>query len=267
MPYQYAVIGLPVNHSLSPFIHQAFARECGVELSYGKIEGDEILFEQQVVEFFANGGSGLNITLPFKERAYALAKVHTRRCDAAKAANTLWIEGGVIMADNTDGAGLVADLQRYTSVTEQAVLILGAGGAARGIIPPLLDCQPRLLQVANRSLARAKALQKEFTQITYSGLSALDGAFDIIINATSMGFNTGRISLPSAIFKKNTFCYDLTYKQQGVTPFVEQARALGCLAVDGLGMLVEQAARSFEVWHGQKPEVHPVLKKLRTNSI
>ena len=143
MTYQFAVIGQPVAHSLSPVIHQAFAEQFHIQLNYEKIEAEMVTFEQQVNDFFKAGGKGLNITLPFKQMAFMLAKKHSERCQAAKAANTLWFEDGRIAADNTDGIGLINDISRYVQLENKTILLLGAGGAARGILWPLINAQPK----------------------------------------------------------------------------------------------------------------------------
>jgi shikimate dehydrogenase len=249
-----AVIGLPIEHSLSPYIHQAFAKQTHLSLSYEKIQGDESLFEEQVRVFFARQGMGLNVTQPFKQRAYAMADVCSERCRKAGAANTLWYRDNQLYADNTDGIGLIRDLTRHIQLHQAKILILGAGGAARGIIHPLLDMQPERLVVANRSIEPLKQLQADIPQITAIPLSDLKGHFDLIINATSAGLSGECITLPEDLIRQSPFCYDLSYQKNGVTPFVQYTQQLGCKAFDGWGMLVEQAAESFYLWHGVKAE-------------
>lgn len=263
MIHCYAVIGHPVGHSLSPLIHQEFAKQAGISLQYGKIEGDASNFEKQVADFFYRGGQGLNVTLPFKERAFAMADKATKRCRQAKAANTLWMMNERLQADNTDGIGLVRDLLRYTCLQGRKMLVLGAGGAARGIIPPLLDAAPERLVVANRSLSRAEGLKKDFPAIDIQPLDELDFDAQIVINATAVSLAKENIPFSPALFFERPFCYDLAYSASGLTAFVAHARTLGCQAVDGLGMLVEQAAEAFKIWHGLRPDSLPILNKMR----
>ena len=263
MSGQFAVMGNPVAHSLSPLIHQHFAKQTGIALTYETIGVPEDKFLESVAQFFANGGQGLNITLPFKQEAYALATVRTARCERAAAANMLWMHKQQVHADNTDGVGLVRDLGRFVDLANQRVLILGAGGAARGIIPPLLEASVASLTVLNRTLAKAKALQAAFPAIAcVSGLSKAD-SFDVIINATSAGLAGGPWSWELGCPLLASFCYDLSYSLDAPTPFVEWARAQGARAADGLGMLVQQGAEAFLIWHGVMPKTAPVLEWLR----
>lgn len=259
MTPKYAVIGNPITHSLSPTIHQHFSLQTQIPLTYDKIQGNEVNFEQQVTEFFAQGGRGMNVTLPFKRRAYLLAQNHSPRCQQAGAANTLWMENNQLQADNTDGVGLIRDLQRLLTIQDKSILILGAGGAVRGIIGPLLFYNPKAMLVANRTLAKAKELEAEFPQITCGNLSQLTKPYDLIINATSTSLNNEFIKLPEACYTKNTWCYDLAYKLDADTPFLEYAKSLGCSTADGLGMLIEQAAESFRIWNKKKPETSTLI--------
>lgn len=263
---RFAVIGKPIEHSLSPFIHQSFGKQLGIELTYEKIEGDEQGFEQQVGEFFSQNGKGLNVTQPFKQRAFAMAHQHTLRCRKAEAANTLWMQEGTLWADNTDGIGLIRALKPYLSVYHKTILIVGAGGASRGIIPPLLDNWPLQLVVANRSQDTLKRLIRDFPRVIGVELSQLSGAFDLLINATSSSLKGESLDLPRDCFKTKPFCCDLAYNQTAPTPFVAYAKTLGCEAIDGLGMLVEQAAEAFCVWNGIMPDVKPVLNALTTRT-
>lgn len=258
-----AVIGNPIAHSLSPMIHHAFAQQMDLPLLYEKIQGDEIRFEHEVVTFFKEGGKGLNVTLPFKQRAFALATQHTTRSVRAGAANTLWYAQDSLVADNTDGVGLLADLLRYQSLLNTRILILGAGGAARGIIYPLLESNPELLVITNRSDEPLRRLKREIKSIHTINLNELSGEFDLIVNATSAGVQGEKLTLPPILFKNKPFCYDLSYAYKGQTPFVDYVKQYQCNAVDGLGMLVEQAAESFYLWHGSKPDTQPVLNSLR----
>lgn len=257
-----AVIGNPVAHSLSPVIHHVFAEQVNLSLSYTKIRGDEASFEQQVRDFFAAQGKGLNVTLPFKQRAYAMAKIRSERCIKAGAANTLWYSDNKLHADNTDGVGLIRDLSHHCSLANAKILILGAGGAARGIIHPLLEAQPQQLWVANRSREPLLQLQKDIPQIQSVEWSQLNGEFDLIINATSAGALGKSLTLPKELMANLPFCYDLMYQLTTPTPFVQYAQQQGCQATDGLGMLVEQAAESFYLWHGLKPKTEPIKCRL-----
>lgn len=259
MIYRYAVMGNPVDHSLSPIIHQLFAKQTGCSLTYEKIQIDLSCFEEQVTQFFDQGGKGLNITLPCKERAYAMANHATARCVTAKAANTLWHAAGGLHADNTDGIGLLRDLAHHIDLAGKKILVLGAGGAARGILAPLLTAAPAQLTIANRTPEKAQALCRDFSQTTYCGWSELAGEFDLIINATSASLSDQPLVLPTTIITPTTVCYDLAYQINKPTPFVAWARSQGAVAVDGLGVLVEQAAEAFAIWHGVKPDVAPVL--------
>ncbi len=260
---RYAVMGNPVSHSLSPVIHQLFAKQTGRVLSYEKILVDESRFEQQVEAFFNQGGKGLNITLPCKQRAFAIADHASDRCTRAKAANTLWRDAGGLQADNTDGAGLLRDLARYIHLTGKRVLLLGAGGAARGVAGPLLAASPSELVIANRTPDKAASLSRDFFPASSCSLTGLSGTFDLVINATSSSLADETISLPATLLSSTAFCYDLAYNQLSATPFVTWAHRQGCAAVDGLGMLVEQAAEAFFIWHGVMPDVEPVLDELR----
>jgi shikimate dehydrogenase len=263
MTHRFAVMGNPIAHSLSPFIHQQFAEQTGIALSYEKILVPEADFEAQVTQFFAQGGKGLNITLPFKQRAFAMATILRSRARQAKAANTLWMQEGHLQADNTDGLGLVRDLSHYLNLTEKQVLILGAGGAARGIINPLLEAGVAELVIANRSEENAKRLKADFEQIKCSSFSELAGHFDLIINATSASLAEEKLELAPSLLKSTTFCYDLAYNRQAPTPFVEWAHEHKIAGADGLGMLVEQAAEAFLIWHGLRPDARAVLHELR----
>ncbi|CEK12009.1 shikimate 5-dehydrogenase [Legionella hackeliae] len=226
---------------------------------------DEDSFEKQVSDFFARGGKGLNITLPFKERSFAMAEVKTARCLQAKAANTLWMQNGLLHADNTDGIGLIRDLTRYMDLTNKQILILGAGGAARGILGPLLDSGISELTLANRTVEKALALQNEFQAIDCCSLMELKGQFDLIINATSASLEKETIQLPLGLLKSTTYCYDLAYNAKEPTAFVKWASAHHCKSSDGLGMLVEQAAESFFIWHGIRVNTNVVLAQLRSS--
>ncbi|KTD76299.1 shikimate dehydrogenase [Legionella waltersii] len=263
MQSHFAVIGNPIAHSLSPIIHQLFAEQTGIQLVYEKIPGEDAIFEQQVTDFFAQGGKGLNVTLPYKQRAFALAEYQTPRCALAKAANTLWHSENKLCADNTDGIGLLRDLERYLDLKNINVLILGAGGAARGIVPALLSLNTLQLTIANRTLEKALMIQKEFPEINCLSVDHLTDSFDLIINATSASLQGGNLGIPEILLKSKPFAYDLAYNKQQPTPFVAFCLGLGCSAVDGLGMLVEQAAEAFYIWNGSMPSTKEVLEQLR----
>lgn len=249
---RFAVIGQPISHSLSPQIHQAFARQLGLQLSYERIEGDAGQFEQQVMDFFAQGGRGMNVTLPFKHRAYQMAVSRSPRCDQAGAANTLWWSGEQLCADNTDGIGLVRDLKNYCELAGQSILVVGAGGATAGILGPLLAEQPRHLYLTNRSMEKVSSLAQQFPLIEPVNWHHPDGDYDLIINATAASLAGTALANLTPAFRNHPFCYDLAYDRQQATRFVQQARSAGCEAVDGLGMLIEQAAEAFYIWHGQR---------------
>jgi shikimate dehydrogenase len=256
---RFAVMGNPVLHSLSPIIHQEFAQQFGIKLCYEKILGETCGFEAQVMAFFSNGGRGLNITLPFKERAFAMSLVRTPRCLVAKAINTLWMEADTLHGDNTDGVGLIRDLSHYINLSEKNILLLGAGGAARGVLAPLLATAASVT-IINRTKERAFALLTDFPTASIGTFDDLDQrSFDVVINATSASLNNQTLRLPTSLLQKKPFCYDLTYSKAPPTPFVSWARSLGCEAMDGLGMLVEQAAESFCIWHGVMPDTKTVL--------
>ncbi|MDR3442180.1 MAG: shikimate dehydrogenase [Legionella sp.] len=263
MSQRFAVVGNPIDHSLSPVIHQYFAKQTKVQLTYEKIKGEDSSFEQQVSDFFAQDGKGLNITLPFKQRAFAMAAQVTERCKQAGSANTLWMSNQQLHADNTDGIGLTRDLSHHIYLPGKRVLILGSGGAARGIIYPLLENHLASLTVATRTAATAEEFQQAFPQVFCCSLDKLTGAFDLVINATSASLTDEFIALPEECLAQKPLCYDLSYKQQQATVFMHHARDLGCVAMDGLGMLVEQAAEAFFIWHGIKPAGQEVLNCLR----
>lgn len=268
MSLRFAVLGNPIAHSLSPLIHTSFAKQTGIDLRYDKIHVELAQFEQAVVDFFDQGGRGLNVTLPFKERAFLMSDEQSPRCAAARAANTLWMNQGRLCAENTDGEALVCDLNRYTVLDGGSILLLGAGGAARGVVGPLLDRNPRILTVANRTISRAQRLQHDFPQVACLGFEALAQdallhAYNIVINATAVRLDENFLMLPEVLFSTKPFCYDLSYVEHHHTYFVKLAEQHGCASCDGLGMLVEQAALAFYIWHGIKPITLPVLEMLR----
>jgi shikimate dehydrogenase len=259
---RYAVVGNPVTHSSSPWIHAEFARATGQDMDYGRIEAPLGGFEHALADFRASGGKGLNVTLPFKQAAFRCCTSVSERAAAAQAVNTLAFGDGVY-GDNTDGVGLVTDLQQNLGFALQgkAVLLMGAGGAAQGVIQPLLDAGVLRLLIANRTLARAQALAARFA-ISARAYGELGGEqFDLIINATSAGLANAAPLLPSGVLRRGALAYDMVYGRD--TAFLAQARAAGARACDGLGMLVEQAAASFLLWRGVRPDTKSVLERLR----
>lgn len=272
MPDRYAVIGNPVAHSKSPLIHAAFARQTRQDLAYTAILAAEDAFEAEAQAFRRQGGRGLNVTLPFKHRAYALAKERTARAEQALAVNTLVFESGAIRGDNTDGAGLVRDLTANLgfALRGQRILLMGAGGASYGVCGRLLDESPAALIVANRTLEKAVALCRHVESIHGGGgvLSArgyedLRGSrFDLVVNATSTGLTGDMPALPESVFAPGALAYEMVYGRP--TPFLDLAKSRGAQTADGLGMLVEQAAESFLVWRGVRPETRTVIAMLRS---
>ena len=267
---RYAVIGDPVTHSLSPVIHAWFAAQTGKEIHYRQLNVATAGFEAAVQEFRQAGGRGLNVTVPHKEAALGLAGRIMPQAGAAGAANWLSFEGDAVVAGNTDGSGLVRDLTETLDLdlSGMRILLLGAGGAARGILGPLLERVPQHLTVANRTPERAHALVSSCdasANLAACGLEDLgDASFGLILNATAAGLSDSPMSLPASILDaERTVCYDLMYGAD--TAFLAWARQAGCARVcDGLGMLVEQAAESFELWHGVRPDTEPVRDRLRS---
>ncbi len=269
MSDRYAVFGNPVSHSRSPDIHHAFAAQRGEDLSYERIEAPLDDFAGTLRQFFASGGQGANVTVPFKEQAFELCDVLTGRARQAGAVNTLWRTDGRLHGDNTDGAGLVTDLcaNHGWPLAGRQVLILGAGGAVRGVLGPLLAQAPARLVIANRTEARAQALVARFATagvpLAASSLEQLTGRFDVIINAISAGLHGAMPPLPEGLADAATVAYDMVYGARP-TPFMEWAQCRGATRVcDGLGMLVEQAAEAYLVWRGWRPATAAVLSALR----
>ena len=267
---RYAVIGNPIAHSKSPQIHTLFAHENGQDIEYGRLLAPRDGFREAVERFRAEGGRGLNVTVPFKEEAYRFATAHSERARGAEAVNTLRFDADVIFGDNTDGAGLVRDIRENlgVAIAGRRVMLLGAGGAARGVIGPLLAEGPSELTIANRNVERARVLERRFAlrsgpDIRASAYDALSGGqFDIVINATSASLAGALPPLPQGIFATGSLAYDVMYGA-GATPFLEWARGQGAsLTADGLGMLIEQAAESFLVWRGIRPYTATVFASL-----
>ncbi|KUJ83071.1 shikimate dehydrogenase [Microbulbifer flavimaris] len=271
MTDSYAVIGNPVEHSLSPGIHAAFARQTGEDIAYEKITAPRDGFESVARRFFAAGGRGLNVTVPFKLDAYEFADRLTERARAAGAVNTLALQSdGGILGDNTDGAGLVADIRNNLGwpIAGARVLMVGAGGAARGAMLPLLEQGPAQVHIANRTAIRAERLAREFARHGvlsgggFDNLDSLQGTFDLVINASAASLSGELPPLPGALIGPASHAYDMVYGAQP-TPFMSWAAERGAKTADGLGMLVGQAAESFMLWRGVKPETAPVLQELR----
>ncbi|MBK1707405.1 shikimate dehydrogenase [Halochromatium glycolicum] len=304
MTDRYAVIGHPIEHSKSPQIHAAFAAQTGEPLEYGRILGNLNDFAGDVRRFVAEGGRGLNVTVPFKTEAFELLEDLSAHARAAGAVNTLIVrDGGLLRGDNTDGIGLIRDLtvNHSFALAGRRVLLLGAGGAARGVLRPLLEAEPAALVIANRTAAKAEALASELatatthhsafrrqpdpasqaqadstttgqpntaaraaTDVSGCGLEALAGQrFDLIINATSTGLEGGVPAIPDDCLTDSGWVYDMLYADEP-TPFCRWGQRHGAAqALDGLGMLVEQAAESFWLWRGVRPQTAPVIESLR----
>ena len=270
---RYCVIGNPIEHSLSPQIHQEFAAQTGELLTYEKVKVELTGFADFLKDFADSGGKGLNITVPFKVEAFNGATQLHELADIANAVNTLSIEGADIIGFNTDGLGFIRDLtQRHgVQLAGKSVLVLGAGGACRGIIEPLLSTNPAQVTIANRTLANAQALCELFSgRHRHNSLSCVDlsvlaegdaGTYDLVVNTTSLGLSANGITLPASL-AQGSFCYDMSYGDKAA--FARWAKEQGALnSVDGLGMLVEQAAESFNIWRGVRPRTDEIYQSLR----
>jgi shikimate dehydrogenase len=268
MPDDYGLFGHPVHHSWSPFIHGMFARQTGQDMNYRLYDSPPERFRSDVLEFFHRGGRGINVTLPHKRAAADLVNELTARAQRADAVNTVLLREDGLLGDNTDGAGLLTDLTRNLGfrTASPRILLLGAGGAARGAMEPLLSLRPRLLTIANRTASRATDLAREFED-----LGAVAGCefaklehqrFDLIVNATSSSLRGEVPLIPIDVVDGMTTCYDMAYGV-GDTAFVAWAKRLGAArAEQGWGMLVEQAAEAFELWRGVRPDTLAVLEAL-----
>lgn len=268
---RYAVIGNPIAHSKSPRIHSLFAAQTGQTLSYEALLAPLDGFVATIAAFRAAGGRGLNVTVPFKLEAFDLADRHTPRALAAGAVNTLAFGADGVLGDNTDGAGILRDITVNLGcpVASKRTLLLGAGGAARGTVLPLLEAGPASLTIANRTASRAAELAEEFARTgplrpRGCGFADLAGQhFDVVINATSASLSDAAPDLPAGLYAPGSLAYDMMYGK-GDTPFLVQARQQGAARLaDGLGMLVEQAAESFFLWRGVRPDTAAVLAELR----
>ena len=265
----YAVMGNPISHSKSPSIHMLFAEQTKQSILYTAIHVDLGGFEQAVGNFAAAGGKGLNITVPFKQEAWAMVNERSERAERAGAVNTIKIKGDLLYGDNTDGVGLVNDLTINNGITlaGKDILLMGAGGAARGVLIPLLKENPASLFIANRTPDKAKDLADDFADsgnISGGGYEAIaDKQFDIVINATAASLQGELPPLPDTLLKDNASCYDMMYGAEP-SPFMQWATAHKATKIlDGMGMLVEQAAESFYIWRNVKPDTKPVIEKLR----
>lgn len=265
----YAVVGNPIAHSKSPKIHFQFSQQTGQDMLYTAELIELGQFDEKVRAFFAEKGSGINVTVPFKEDAFRFADKHTERALRAGAVNTLKkLEDGTILADNTDGVGLVRDLMvnHGIELKNQRILIVGAGGAVRGVLQPLLEQGPAEIVIANRTVSKAEQLAADFSELgnlSACGFAEVQGSFSIIINGTSASLSGELPPLPSSIFQENSITYDMMYGS-GLTVFNQWAQDHGVQkTIDGLGMLVEQAAEAFVLWRGERPDTKEVEESLR----
>ena len=267
-PDRYAIVGHPVGHSWSPFIHGMFSKQTGHPVTYRLLDLTPERFRVGAIEFFTTGGKGLNVTVPHKQAAAELVNELSPLADRAQAVNTISMRGNELIGDNTDGTGLLRDLTENLGfpVAGKTVLILGAGGATRGILEPLLAAAPAAVLVANRTRSRGEELIRNFKDlgaIRAVGLDSIpDTQFDLIINATSASLSGETVAIPKETVASATLCYDMSYGKSE-TPFTSWAKAAGAgQAVKGWGMLVEQAAESFLIWRGVRPDTRPVLQAL-----
>ena len=268
----YCVMGHPIAHSRSPWIHTRFAELTGQAMRYDKREIPLAHFGERVQAFMAEGGRGCNITVPFKFEAAALAHHTSERALLAQACNVLTFRGGQIFADNTDGLGLVSDIEHNAALPLKGLrlLLIGAGGAAAGVLGPLIDAQPAHISVANRTLHKATelvarhqalaSLQK--TELVAHDLKGVKGDFDVVINGTASSLSGAAVPVPAGVLKPGALAYDMMYGP-GAQGFMDWARAHSAMPRDGLGMLVEQAAEAFWIWRGVRPPAAQVLAELR----
>lgn len=264
---KYLVYGNPIKQSRSPYIHQFFAKNTQQKLTYDRQLAEIDDFKEKVKSFIAAGGKGANVTAPFKEQAMELCDELSEHAKLAGAVNTLTFRDGKIFGDTTDGVGLVNDLLNHNIILKSArVLLLGAGGAAKGVVLPILDQKVAQLTIANRTVAKAEAIAAQYTNYPISACSfdeANQNSFDVIINATSASLSGAGIPIDSALITTETSCYDMVYSAQ-LTPFLKQAqKSRAKHVIDGLGMLVGQAAESFTIWRGVKPDTSELLTLLR----
>ena len=268
---RYAVVGNPISHSLSPQIHRQFAEQAQQSMSYEAIELSLDDFPGQIRELRKQGIKGVNVTVPFKQEAWEICQHRSPRAEQAGAVNTLvFMKNGEISGDNTDGTGLTRDLiyNHDTLIQHKKILIMGAGGAVRGILAPLLAHEPEKIVIANRTLAKAKKVALDFNSVGPVSACSYDDLgieiFDLIINATAAGLSNQLPPVGEEVLGTHSVCYDMMYKIDGPTAFVAWAENLGIVnAIDGLGMLVEQAAESFYIWRGIRVSTSEVIKDLR----
>jgi shikimate dehydrogenase len=266
MTDRYAVFGNPISHSKSPYIHAAFAAQTGEALTYVALLAPLDGLADAVAAFRGAGGRGANVTVPFKEQAHALCDRLSDRARSAGAVNTLVFDASGVLGDNTDGVGLVNDLSGNLGLdlAGKRILLMGAGGAARGVVAPLLEQRPAELFIANRTAAKAVELADRFGAagvVRGGGYETLVGRFDVVVNATAASLAGDLPTLPAGVFADHALAYDMMYGRD--TPFLALARDTGARCADGLGMLVEQAAEAFFLWRGVRPATAPVLALLR----
>tara|TARA_A100000164_G_scaffold347918_1_gene349703 strand:- start:290 stop:1105 length:816 start_codon:yes stop_codon:yes gene_type:complete len=268
---KYLVIGNPISQSKSPQIHSYFSYLTGEKIDYKRLLVPLENFEEEIIKFKKSGGLGANITIPFKKKAFEISDYQSNRVKLAEAANVLSFKNNEIFADNTDGVGLVIDMKKNANVDicDKSILLIGAGGAAQGVVGPLLDERPSFLVISNRTLDSAEKLKKKFankfsTNIETCKLNNIDSKFDIIINATSSSLNSNILPISNDIYKKQSFVLDMMYSSQP-TLFLQNALKFGAIIRDGLGMLIEQAAESFLIWRGVRPETKEIYNILRGN--
>jgi shikimate dehydrogenase len=264
---QYVVIGNPIAHSKSPDIHTHFAKNTLQDMYYDRLLAPVDGFAAAVDAFVAKGGKGANVTAPFKLDAFAYANTLTERAKSAGAVNTLKFDGNTVIGDNTDGAGLVADIVRGAGVAlaGRRVLLIGAGGAVRGALLPLLEQRPAELVLINRTKSKAQELAdgvREYGTVTAGSLDEAEGVFDVVINATSAGLSADAPPVGKHVFGSRTLAYDMVYAKEP-TLFMQVAANAGATTRDGLGMLVEQAAESFDLWRGVRPDTSAILGLIR----
>ena len=268
----FAVIGNPIHHSLSPQIHRAFAKEAGLHIDYEAVLSHLDEFKNTIHQLIAQELSGANVTLPFKKEAYELASQHSSHAKIAEAVNTLEFKENEIIGHNTDGIGLVRDLEQNLNVglKSKKILLIGAGGAAEGVIYSLLEKEPFELTLTNRTIEKSNVIQNKMDGYAKSfdvNLNVIEilkcphQYFDVIINATSAGLNNAELGIDQKVFHEGSLAYEMVYGKE--TSFIEQAQSQGSVISDGLGMLVEQAAEAFFIWHHIKPQTKPVIKSLR----
>jgi shikimate dehydrogenase len=264
---RYAVVGNPIAHSKSPMIHEAFAQQTGQAMTYERILAPIDGFDDTVSALIAEGYKGLNVTVPFKFEAYKICDSLSARAKSsgAGAVNTLININGKVHGDNTDGVGLRRDIEHNLgfSIENKDILILGAGGAAHGVLNSLIGAKQ--ITIANRNLDKALQLVMSISNASACSFESLERPYDLIINATSAGLTDSALPISDAIFSKNTLAYDMMYGRE--TPFMAQARRHGAQVADGLGMLVEQAAEAFYLWRGVHPDTKPVMDKIRALAI